>query len=240
MVWARGKMTTKEMLEACGDETQGLVRNHKGPGWRVKKGCEDAFRDKVGMSNRTPSKFFDVGPIPTSILGSSLSAALCDWGWGGVRAIRSLSDGAGMRTWVVAAPDQPPANTVVVNESLVAKITIALQRKRGIPQATRRAQSQPASTEAASAAATPARAPANPTPGKAPASRPMDDAISRLGKRVEKMEATIAAHHKAQADARGDLQARMDGMEAMFMRLLDRMGSVPAADSAGRQASQAA
>ena len=149
-------------------------------------------------------------------------------------------DNYGVRTWIVAAPDQPPASTVVVNESHVAKITIALQRKRGNPQATCRAQSQPASTEAASAAATPARAPANPTPGKAPASRPMDDAISRLGKRVEKMEATIAAHHKAQADARGDLQARMDGMEAMFMRLLDRMGNAPAADSAGRQASQAA
>ena len=132
LVKAPAKMTTPEMMEACSEMTQGLVRIRDAMFWRVKKEYTEVFRAKVGLASGGPrTKRYEVGPIPTRVLGGSLCSALAAWGWAGARAVCSRSAGQGMTSWLIAAAGSPPARTLVVGGSTVARIIDARPVSRG-------------------------------------------------------------------------------------------------------------
>ena len=137
LVKAPAKMNTEEMMEACDDKTQGLERIRDSMFWRVKKEYTDEFRAKMGLAGQGPrTKRYEVGPIPTRVLGGSLCSALAAWGWTGARAVCSRSAGQGMTSWLVAAAGPPPARTVVVGGSTVARIRDARPTSQGKQPAT--------------------------------------------------------------------------------------------------------
>ena len=132
VVKAPANMTIDEMMAACSEMTQGLVRIRDAMFWRVKKEHTDEFRAKMGLASGGPrTKRFEVGPIPTRVLGGSLSSALVAWGWAGARAVCSRRAGQGMTSWLVTAAAPPPARTVVVGGSTVARIRDARPSSQG-------------------------------------------------------------------------------------------------------------
>ena len=70
VVRAPPNMTIAQMLKACDDSTQGLVRNAIGKFWRVKKDQGEKLRAKMDLGSGGPRRvLFEVGPIPTPVLG---------------------------------------------------------------------------------------------------------------------------------------------------------------------------
>ena len=119
-VWAPRSMTLAKMLEACDDTTLGLLRNEHGMGWRVQDGKVEAFRKKMGL--RGPSTFYEVGPLPTFLLGDRVVAALSQWGWAGLTKVRCRLESKRQCTWTLRATGPPPARTVVLGGASTAHI----------------------------------------------------------------------------------------------------------------------
>ena len=125
-------MAAVQIMAARGEKTQGVVRIKDAMFWVVRKDHVGEFRAKMGLANGGPRpKHYEVGPIPTRVLGGSLCLAFAAWGWAGARAVRSRSAGKGMTSWVIAAADPPPARTVVVGGCTVASIVDARPPSRG-------------------------------------------------------------------------------------------------------------
>ena len=132
LVKAPAQMTAARMMAACNKKTQGLVRIRDAMYWRAQKEHVDEFRAKLGLASRGPrTRRYEVGPIPTRVLGGSLCAALAAWGWVGARAVCSRSAGQGMTSWLIVAAGPPPARTVVVGGSTVARIMDAQAISQG-------------------------------------------------------------------------------------------------------------
>ena len=121
-VWGRRSMTLCQMLDACDDTTLGLLRNANGIGWRVQEGKVEAFRKKMGM--RGPSTFYEVGPLPTFLLGDRIVAALSQWGWAGLTKVRCRLESKRQCTWTLRATGPPPASTVVLGGASTAHIRV--------------------------------------------------------------------------------------------------------------------
>ena len=105
-VWGPRAMTLAKMLDARDGTTPGLLRNEHGVGWRVQDGKVEAFRKKMGLSG--PSTFYQVGPLPTSLLGDRIVAALSKWGWAGVTKVRCRLESKRQCTWTLRATGPPP------------------------------------------------------------------------------------------------------------------------------------
>ena len=95
----------------------------------------EKFCAKMGLARVGPrAKLFEVGPTPTRFLGGHFGATLSEWGWSGVRALKSRADGVGHSTWLVSAVGQPPARTVVLDGCIFAHIKDATRTHLGSKQ----------------------------------------------------------------------------------------------------------
>ena len=221
VVWAPENATLAQMQEQLEAGCQGIALKGTRMGWRIATSSEQAFRQRVGVAERkSAGMFFEITYVPSATSSIALATSLAQWGWHDVVAIRpsSLPEG-GKRSWIIGAPNPPPATTLILGSSLV-EIRGAPKRRHKAPLHTRTAQSPPAATSQEMAARKPlsgstnwkmhtAQIPAPPTQlATRTPSGPIDALLARLGQfekkmqmREEKMEAALAAHKK-DADVR--------------------------------------
>ena len=133
VVWGRGQVLLPKMLDACDSTTLGLAYSWGSVGWRVRQDQEDAFRKKVGIYKA--GKIYEVGPLPTHMLGDNLIATLKTWGWAGVSKIRCRREPKQACTWIVRAKAPPTSYTVVLGGTHVAHIKVAPPTRDGLPAA---------------------------------------------------------------------------------------------------------